>query len=709
MVSARYSVAVLILAATGCGGQAPTPTDSATAMARTVTIYRDRYGVPYVHGPTDASAVFGFAYAQAEDHFSQVEDSYIHALGRAAEAYGASKIAEDWLNRALEVASLSRAEYERLGPRPRQLCDAFAAGLNYFLASRTEVKPRLLTRFESWHVLALLRHRRHQRESVEVSGLSPAELKALGSGGTGGGSNGLAVGPSKSAAGGAMLIGAPHRQFFGEDQFYEGHLRSDEGWRLWGTTFVGLPFPHLGFNEQLAWTHTGNRPDIADLYIETFDRPAQPADYRYGDTYRAVRTWTDEIRVRTDTGMATRRLELRKTHHGPLVVVRDGKHLALKLAKIEEGGMLEQWYAMSRARSLEEFRTALARLGLPYQNTIYADAAGNILYVYGGAIPRRSKGFDWSQPVDGSNPETEWQGYHRLDELPQVLNPSSGYVQNCNSSPFTTTSAGNPTPGQYPAYMFGPQDGDLRASMARRVLSRPEPFTFDEWQRVAVDSGVATADQEVPRIVAEWRQRGSDPHTESLRPLVRELEVWDRRSHVDSIAATLFFRWGLEFFDDLGTPKEPRAPLPRIRALTRAKTALEQEHGTWRVPWGEVNRLQRVQIERGESFSDQRPSLPLAGGPGFDGVLFSNYKEYGQRGRYVSSGQSFAFVVAFRPELRAVSVHVFGQSSDPHSPHYFDQAPLFSEGKMKPVWTTIEQIRANAVRAYHPGAIDAGR
>ena len=257
--------------------------------------------------------------------------------------------------------------------------------------------------------------------------------------------------------------------------------------------------------------------------------------------------------------------------------------------------------------------------------------------------------------------------------------------------------------------MFGPQDGDPRASMARRILSRPEPFTFDEWQRVAVDSGVASADQEVPRILAEWRRRGGDPHTASLQPLVRELEVWDRRSGVDSIAATLFFRWGLEFFDDLGKPKEPRASLPRIRALTRAKTALGQEHGTWRVPWGEVNRLQRVQIERGESFSDQRPSLPLAGGPGFDGVLFSNYKEYGQRGRYVSSGQSFAFVVAFRPELRAVSVHVFGQSSDPHSPHYFDQAPLFSEGKMKPVWTTIDQIRANAVRTYHPGAKDVVR
>ena len=361
----RYTMVILTLAAAACGGPLPPPTDSTALLAQSVTIYRDRYGVPYIYGPTDASAVFGFAYAQAEDNFDQIEDSYIHALGRAAEAYGESEVPQDWLNRALEVTSLSQAEYGQLGTRARQICDAFAAGLNFFLRTHPHVKPRLLTRFENWHVLALLRHRRHQRESVEMSGLSPGELKALGSGGTGGGSNALAVGPSKSAAGGAMLIAAPHRQFFGADQFYEGHLRSDEGWRLWGITFVGLPFPHLGFNEQVAWTHTVNTPDIADLYVETFDGPAQPAEYRYGDRHRAVRTWTDEIRVRTDTGMATRRFDFRKTHHGPLVVVRDGKHVALKLARIEEGGMLEQWYDMSRARSLDEFRTALARLALP--------------------------------------------------------------------------------------------------------------------------------------------------------------------------------------------------------------------------------------------------------------------------------------------------------------------------------------------------------
>lgn len=708
---ARLIIVLLLLVGATCGASRPPSADSASILAQSVTIYRDRYGVPYVSGPTDASAVFGFAYAQAEDNFEQIEDSYIHALGRAAEVYGESGVPQDWLNRALEVPRYSRAEYGRLGTRARQICDAFAAGLNFFLQVHPSVKPRLMTHFEGWHVLALLRYRRYQREAVEMSsGLSPRELQSLGDASTVGGSNGLAVAPSRTAAGGAMLIAAPHRRLSGADQFYEGHLRSDEGWRLWGMTFVGLPFPQYGFNEHLAWTHTVNNPDIADLYVETFDLPRDPLQYRYGDQHRQARRWTAEIRIRAGGSVITRRAEFRGTHHGPLVAVRDGKPLALKVSKIDEGGMLEQWYAMSRARSLDEFRAALARGALPYLNTIYADASGNILYVYGGAIPRRSTQFDWSKPVEGSIAATEWQGYHRLDELPQVLNPPGGFVQNCNSSPFTTTNGPNPLPENYPTYMFGPDDDDSpRAAVARRILSRTERFTFDDWQRVAFDTTVLLAEREVPEIAAEWRQLGDSDEGAVLRPLVRELEQWDRHSRVDSIATAVFFRWEEEFFDEVGKPREPAVALPRVRALTRVKTMLEREQGTWRVPWGEMNRLQRARPD--EPYSDERPSLPLAGGPGHTGILFSIYArgEPGEKRRYAHGGQSFTLAVAFGRELRATSVHPFGQSSDRASPHYFDQAELFAANKMKPVWTRLQDIQANAARVYHPGAVDQGQ
>ena len=706
---ARHTPVILLLIVAACGGSRPATTDSPSAVAQSVTIYRDRYGVPYVSGPTDASAVFGFAYAQAEDNFAQIEDGYIHALGRAAEAYGESGVPQDWLNRALQVTEMSQAEYGQLTTRARQICDAFAAGLNFFLQTHPSVKPRLITHFEGWHVLALLRYRRYQREAVEMSsGLSPTELEALGTASFVGGSNGLAIAPSRTATGGAMLIAAPHRPLSGSNQFYEGHLRSDEGWRLWGFTFVGLPFPQYGFNEHVAWTHTVNNPDIADLYAETFERPSSPMEYRYGDKYRQARRWTAGIRIRAEDSVTTREAEFRATHHGPLVVVRDGKPLALKVSKIDEGGMLEQWYAMSRARSLDEFRTALARVALPYLNIIYADASGNILYVYGGAIPRRSTQFDWSKPVDGSIAATEWQGYHRLDELPQVLNPPGGFVQNCNSSPFTTTNGPNPLAANYPRYMFGPYDDDSpRAVVARRILARNARFTFDDWQRVALDTTVLLAEGEVPKIAAEWRQLHGDSHDGMvLRPLVQELDRWDRHGRIDSIATTLFFRWEEEFFDEQGKPREPGVPMPRVRALMRAGTALELEHGTWRVPWGEINRLQRV--SPGESFSDDWPSLPLAGGPGHTGVLYSIYAkgERGQKRRYAYGGQGFTLAVAFGSKLSAASVHAFGQSGDPSSSHYFDQAELLSANRMKPVWTTLRDIQANAARVYHPGALD---
>jgi penicillin amidase len=503
-----------------------------------------------------------------------------------------------------------------------------------------------------------------------------------------------------------MLIAAPHRSLYGADQFYEGHLRSDEGWRVWGITFVGLPFPHIGFNERVAWSHTVNNPDIVDLYSETFDRPGAPLDYRYGNRYREARTWTDAIRVRSGSSVTTKQFEFRATHHGPVVAVRDGQPLALRVPRIEDGGMLEQWYAMSRALSLEEFRSALARVALPYLNTIYADAAGNIFYVYGGAIPRRSPGFDWSKPIDGSIAATEWKGYHSLEELPQVGNPPAGFVQNCNSSPFTTTSGSNPTPQDFPSYMIGPADADTpRAEVARRILSRTERFTFDDWQRLAFDTTVLLAEQEVPKIAAEWRQL--DRHAaerEALMPLVEALERWDRHSRIDSIAATVFFTWEEGFFDPSFQSREQGAGLPRVRALTSAKRALERDHGTWRIPWGDINRLQRAQADL--PLSDDRPSLPLAGGPGYTGVLASMYSRGGPglKRRYAYEGQSFALAVTFGPELHAASLHTFGQSAHPGSPHYFDQAALASAAKMKPVWTTLGDIKANAVDVYRPDA-----
>jgi penicillin amidase len=702
----------------------------AEKIARSVTIYRDSYGVPHVYGPTDASCVFGYIYAQAEDNFWQIEDSYIRALGRGAEVYGESAVAQDLLNHSLEIPKLAMAEYQRTNPRARELADALAEGLNYFLERNPQVKPRLITRFEPWHVFAFNRYAVYQLFIFGKSGVKVDEIRtAVREAGTElpassnrassfetatdteaelepvVGSNMWTITPARSASGNAMLLINPHQPFFGPGQWYEGHVHSAEGWDLSGASFFGSGFPTLGHNEFLGWSHTVNDPDIVDLYVEKFDDSARPLAYRYGDGYKSATEWGDTIKIKTPNGMESKAFKFRKTHHGPIVAVRDGKPIAIKLSRLEEGGMIDEWYAMGKSRSMSEFKAALGRTAIPMFNTMYADRAGNIFYLYNGAVPRRSTAFDWSKPVDGSNPETEWKGFHTIDELPQLTNPKSGFMQNCNQTPFTTTSEGNPAKETFPKYMVTESDNG-RARISRRILSTKDKFSYEDWARSAYDTSVIEAETEIPKVIADWEKlKASDAaRAEKLSAAIAELKSWDRVSTVDSKAMTLFA---------LAFEKAARLrgaaltdPWVRIKLLEDVIGDLERDFGTWAVAWGEINRLQRIQSGGElEQFSDANPSLPIAGAPGWLGIVYNFYTrpEKGQKRRYGVVGHSFVSVIEFGPKVQARSILVFGNSADTKSPHNFDQAQLYAKRQFKPAWFTLDEIKAHSERTYHPG------
>ena len=701
----------------------PAEAAEAARLAQGVTIYRDDFGVPHIHGTSDAHVAFGFAYAQAEDHFWQVEDTFILSLGRYSEVHGFRGYNSDLLNRAFEVVPQSQANFDSLTPEMQAYCRAFSLGLNYYLAKHPETKPRLMTRFEPWHVLAYGRHVMLEL-CFRYTRLSNSYLpRTYDNVWTAAGSNGWAIAPSKTASGHAMLFVNPHLPWFGFSQMYEAHLRSDEGWSFTGATMYGNCVPTLGHNEHLGWTLTTNEPDIADVWRVTFDDPANPLNYRYADGYRTATEWSETIKVLQGDRLKDRLVTFRKTHHGPVVGREDDQHfLSAQIAGHDVQSMLAQQLSLVRARNLDEFRRGLSMQQFPIMNVLYADKAGNIFYLYNGLVPRRDPRFDWSQPVDGADPRTAWQGMHAVDELPQLLNPPDGYVQNCNSSPFTTCRTDNLRPEAFPPYMVEDADEDKRrAKVSRQLLDAASDLTFAELKEMAFDTTVYWAQHHLPEYGRRFEQlKQDDPELAAkVQPYIEHLLDWDCRITADSTAATLCEAWYEELYSmdypaETLLPRFVEDPKREFEALEKVAKSLKTRHGDWRVPWGELFRIQR-QPEMidllGLTYDDRLKSLPSLAGPGPMGIVFTQYYSPSIRipfvldlkKRYGLVGASYLAVYEFGPTIEGASALNFGVSGNPNSPHYFDQARLLSERKLKRELFYWPDVLAGAKLVYHPG------
>ena len=694
------------------------------AEAQRVTITRDDWGIAHVTGRTDADAVFGAIYAQAEDDFGRIEANYLTALGRTAEAEGESAIWADVRQRLFVDPADLQERYHTSPGWLRTLMDAWADGLNYYLATHPDVHPKVLTRFEPWMALSFT----EGSIGGDIESISLAELKSFYGGmneprtalETGReareprGSNGIAIAPGKTADGHALLLINPHTSFYFRSEL---QMTSNQGLNAYGAATWGQFFIYQGFNPDIGWMHTSSGVDNIDEFAEVVERDGGKLSYRYGRQLRPVTMVPITVKYRRpDGGLADFSLVTFRTHHGPIVAARDGRMIATALMW-KPVPALEQSWLRTKTKDLDSYIDVAQLQANSSNDTILADRKGEIAYLHPQFVPVRDDRFDYTKPVDGSDPATDWKGLHTLDSLPNAVDPDIGWVKNTNNWPWTAAGKDSPRAKDYPRYMD--QTGEnWRGVHADKLMADARRFTPESLIATAFDSWLPAFATLVPQITQAWDALpASDPRKADLAEPVALLRGWDDRWGYESEATTLAIFWGDTLWPDVGPfAKAERMNVPsyiaehvgpdaKLAALARARDRLVRDFGSWRVKWGEVNRFQRLDDSIAPHFDDAKPSLAVPFTSAQWGTLASfGAKPYPNTKRYYgTSGNSFVAVVEFAPHLRAWAVTAGGESGDPASPHFNDQAQRYIDGKLRPVYFYPSDLTGHTERSYHPG------
>jgi acyl-homoserine-lactone acylase len=716
------------------------------AEASRVTITRDDWGIAHVHGHTDADAVFGMIYAQAEDDFPRIEANYLTNLGRTAEAEGEKAIWKDLRARLYVSEAELKADYAKSPAPMRRLMDAWADGLNYFLATHPDVRPRVLKRFEPWMTLsftegsiggdieridlgqlqAFYSNNRHAELGSASIPATPARVekwtpKQVQGDGEGDAfdherqsSNGIAIAPKITATGGSLLLINPHTSWYFRS---EAQVSSDEGLNVYGATTWGQFFVYQGFNPHAGWMHTSSTVDAVDEFAEMVEPKAAALGYIYGNEWRPFQTRKVTIRYRMPDGsLGSRAFTTYRTHHGPIVRADNGRWIAFSMMN-KPVEALQQSYLRTKASDLASFLRVAALKANSSNDTIFADDKGEIAYLRPQFVPRRDDRFDYFNPVDGSDPATDWRGLHALSELPSVLTPPNGWVQNTNAFPYRAAGDHSPDPAKFPKYMD--TDGEnFRGLHAVRMLEGSGGWTLDKLRAAAFDSDQPGFAVLIPSLLQAYDALpAADPRRSRLGGPIAALRGWNYRWGADSVPETLAMTWGEALRAALNAPKsEPgnkvmmrlardTSPELKIQMLGKVVSGLQRDFGRWQVPWGELNRFQRISPAIHPTYSDSAPSFPVPFAEGRYGSLASIRSEpkNGTKRWYGDYGNSFVAVVEFGKRVHARAVTAGGESGHPGSPHFADEIQRYASGDLREVYFYPDQLKGHTERVYHPG------
>jgi acyl-homoserine-lactone acylase len=721
---------VLALAAASCSFafQADRAADAARweKQARNITIVRDDWGIAHVYGKTDADAVFGMEYAQAEDDFNRVETNYITSLGRLAEAEGEARIYQDLRMKLFIDPAVLKTQYAASPAWLQKLMNAFADGLNFYLFKHPEVKPKVIQRFEPWMALSLTEGSVPLGGDIDKVNLnqfqafygkvpaSPEPLPGDEPPQEPGGSNGMAVAPANTAAHHAMMLINPHTSFYFRSEL---QMVSEEGLNAYGAATWGQFFIYQGFNDRAGWMHTSSGVDAVDEYLETVEKKGDRYYYKYGNDERPLVTTEIAVSYKTPSGMAEKKFTVYSTQHGPIVREMNGKWVSIRLMQ-EHIKALTQSYMRTKAKDYKSYWKTMELQANSSNNTIFADADGDIAYFHGNYIPKRDTSFDWTKPVDGSNPATDYHGLLSIEETPHLLNPKSGWLYNCNNWPWSAAGPSSPKKEDYPVYVESGGES-ARGLHAIRVLQDKKDFTLDSLIAAAYDSYLPWFEKPMPALIKAWDETPADnPLKAKVAEQIALLRKWDFRWGVTSIPTSLAVFWGDEARRRVGGGRRggggasaddgfASAPAEQLlQALAAASDKLTADFGSWKTPWGDINRFQRINDDIAPSFDDAGPSIPV----GFTSSQWGSLASFGARAYpgtkkwYGTSGNSFVAVVEFGETVKAKAVTAGGESGNTASKHFSDEAKRYSTGELRDVYFYRSQLKGHTEREYHPGS-----
>jgi acyl-homoserine-lactone acylase len=697
-------------------------------QAKNVSIIRDNFGVPHIYGKTDADAVFGLLYAQCEDDFKRVEMNYIEKLGRLAEVNGEKDLYNDLLIRLVIDSADAISDYNKAPLWLQKLCIAFADGINYYLYKNPNVKPALLQHFKPWYPLLWTDG---SIGAISTADVSVSELKNFYSGKNEPvvlkekeeeivtGSNGFAFSPKITESGNSILYINPHVTFYFRP---EVHVVSEEGLNAYGAVTWGQFFVYQGFNEHSGWMHTSSYTDISDAYIEKISSKNGQLFYQYDKKEKPVIQKKITLQYRDGNAMETKIIDALYTGHGPIMAKRNGELLSVKSNNRDMKGLIQSWQR-TKTKSFAEYKKVMDLLANTSNNTVYADAEGNIAYWHGNFIPKRNPKYDWSKPVDGTTSATEWKGLHTVNESVHIYNPENGWIENCNSTPFTVAGEYSPKKADYPTYM-APDGQNFRGINAIRILGQEKSYTIDKVIAKGYDTYLAAFEVLIPALINAFDKNISKE--DSLYALLIEpiniLKKWDYHCGENSIATSLAISWGERLLpaifrtkvvdgeeaDQVTKTKQFAATASAdelIQPLQSTINDLKNKFGNWKIEWGAINRFQRISGDINQKYNDDSTSIPVGFASSTWGMLpsYTSRTFPGTEKRYGVNGNSFICAVEFGKKIKAKSLLAGGESGNRGSKHFFDQGFMYSKGEFKDVLFYKEDVLKHVERRYHPG------